>query len=78
MARDFKWLGSYRYGILHLGGRDTADLHQRCTTASALLGWPAPCPEPATPRLALTAVPAPQQPPQHQPLPAMPTTETST
>ncbi|MDO9479965.1 MAG: ATP-grasp domain-containing protein [Hydrogenophaga sp.] len=78
MARDFKWLGSYRYGILHLGGRDTADLRQRCAAASALLGWPAPCPEPATPRLALTAVPAPQQPPQHQPLPAMPTTETST
>lgn len=42
MARDFKWLGSYRYGILHLGGSSTADLHQRCAAASALLGWPAP------------------------------------
>lgn len=42
IARDFKWLGSYRYGILHLGGRDAADLHTRCVAASALLGWPAP------------------------------------
>lgn len=43
IARDFKWLGSYRYGILHLGGRDEADLRARCAVASALLGWPAPC-----------------------------------
>ncbi len=42
MARDFKWLGSYRYGIVHLGGRDAADLRERCIAASALLGWPAP------------------------------------
>ena len=42
IARDFKWLGSYRYGILHLGGRDAADLEARCEAASALLGWPAP------------------------------------
>jgi hypothetical protein len=43
IARDFKWLGSYRYGILHLDGRDAADLAARCRAASALLGWPAPC-----------------------------------
>jgi biotin carboxylase len=42
LARDFKWLGSYRYGILHLGGRDAADLRRRCEAASAILGWPAP------------------------------------
>lgn len=42
MARDFKWLGSYRYGIVHLGGRDAADLRQQCVVASQLLGWPAP------------------------------------
>ena len=42
LQRDFKWLGSHRYGILHLGGRDAADLRQRCERASALLGWPAP------------------------------------
>ncbi len=42
IARDFKWLGSYRYGITHLGGRDAADLRAHCEAASALLGWPAP------------------------------------
>jgi hypothetical protein len=40
--RDFKWLGSYRYGILHLGGRDPDHLRLRCEQASALLDWPAP------------------------------------
>ncbi len=40
--RDFKWLGSYRYGILHLGGRDAHDLQARCAAASQLLGWPVP------------------------------------
>ena len=43
IARDFKWLASYRYGILHLGGRDATDLAARCAAASELLGWPAPC-----------------------------------
>lgn len=43
MARDFKWLGSYRYGIVHLGGSDASDLQRRCEEASRLLGWPAPC-----------------------------------
>ena len=42
IARDFKWLGSYRYGIVHLGGRDRADLRRRADAASALLGWPSP------------------------------------
>ncbi len=42
IARDFKWVGSYRYGILHLGGRDAGDLRERCLEASELLGWPAP------------------------------------
>ncbi len=41
-ARDFKWLGSHRYGIMHLGGRDVGDLRLRCELASSLLGWPAP------------------------------------
>jgi biotin carboxylase len=40
--RDFKWLGSYRYGIMHLGGSDADDLRKRCESASAILGWPAP------------------------------------
>lgn len=42
IARDFKWVGSYRYGIVHLGGRDSRDLRLRCEQASDLLGWPAP------------------------------------
>jgi hypothetical protein len=42
ITRDFKWLASYRYGIVHLGGRDGLDLHRRCELASELLGWPAP------------------------------------
>lgn len=40
--RDDKWLGSHRYAIVHLGGRDEHDLHVRCQRASTLLGWPAP------------------------------------
>lgn len=42
MERDFKWLGSYRYGIVHLGGEDADDLRARCEAASVLLGWPVP------------------------------------
>lgn len=42
VARDHKWLGSWRFGIVHLDGGDEADLRQRCELASALLGWPAP------------------------------------
>ena len=42
LARDFKWLGSHRYGILHLHGRDAAHLKRRAEAASALIGWPAP------------------------------------
>ncbi len=44
-ARDFKWLGSYRYGILHLGGLSEADLKSNLQKASELLGWPAPLAE---------------------------------
>ena len=42
LERDFKWLGSHRYGILHLQGRDASQLRQRCEHASALLGWTPP------------------------------------
>lgn len=41
LARDFKWLGSHRYGVMHLGGADEADLHDRYRRACSLLGWPA-------------------------------------
>ena len=55
LARDFKWLGSHRYGILHLGGRDEHELRDRTLQASALLGWPAPYAD------QLSAAPCPQQ-----------------
>ncbi len=42
IARDYKWLGSYRYAIVHLGGQDENDLRRRCEMASVLLGWPPP------------------------------------
>jgi biotin carboxylase len=42
LARDFKWLGSYRYGIVHLGARDPQDLHERCQRISGILNWPVP------------------------------------
>ena len=42
IARDCKWLDSYRYGILHLGGADVDALRQRCESACAMLGWAGP------------------------------------
>jgi len=42
LARDYRWTGSHRYGIVHLGGHDREHLRQRCEDASVLLGWPAP------------------------------------
>jgi hypothetical protein len=42
LARDFKWLGSHRYGILHLHGDDPGHLRAQCISASALLGWKPP------------------------------------
>ena len=67
LDRDFKWLGSHRYGILHLGGRDEHELRDRTLQASALLGWTAPYadqlntapgPQPAhTPSIHLTGAP---------------------
>jgi hypothetical protein len=47
IQRDFKWLGSYRYGIMHLDGDNPDDLRARCERASRLLGWPAPYAEDA-------------------------------
>lgn len=41
-TRDFKWLGSYRYGILHLAAANEWQLRQDCLRASDMLGWPAP------------------------------------
>jgi biotin carboxylase len=58
LAREYKWLGSHRYGIVHLGGRDEAQLRARCERASALLGWPAPYATPPYGEPAPARVPA--------------------
>ena len=42
LRRDFKWLASHRYGVMHLGGRDEFDLRRRCIRASEIVGWPVP------------------------------------
>lgn len=50
LRRDFKWLGSHRYAVLHLGGRDEHDLRERALRVSTALGWPAPYADAAAPR----------------------------
>ena len=42
MERDFKWTGSYRYGVMHLGGDSFSDLKEKCENASKFLGWESP------------------------------------
>lgn len=42
LARDFKWTGSHRYGIVHLGAADWSGLWRDTAQASRQLGWPAP------------------------------------
>lgn len=42
LEREFKWLGSHRYGVLHLAGRDEHHLRERCEQACRILGWPLP------------------------------------
>lgn len=42
LERDFKWTGSHRYGIVHLGASDRMALRERGDVASAALGWRAP------------------------------------
>jgi hypothetical protein len=70
LARDFKWLGSHRYGIVHLHGDDAAHLARRAHAASTLLGWPAPyldqSTEPARDRPAAVA-PSPPRAPEGPP-----------
>jgi hypothetical protein len=53
LAREFKWTGSHRYGIVHLGGRDRDELRERAERASALLGWPAPYADHADDRIGM-------------------------
>jgi biotin carboxylase len=42
LQRDYKWLGSHRHAIIHLGGMDRRDLRRRADEASQLFGWTAP------------------------------------
>lgn len=42
LRRDIKWLGSHRWAVLNLPGRDEADLKARYERICARLGWPAP------------------------------------
>jgi hypothetical protein len=42
LAREFKWLGSHRYGVMHLAGRNEHHLRERCEAACRILGWPLP------------------------------------
>ena len=42
LERDFKWLGSHRYGVMHLGAADARELRARCEAASHWLGWTPP------------------------------------
>ena len=78
LARDFKWTGSHRYGITHLGARDHDQLRARAEHASALLGWPAPYhDQPAWPiadptRAALAEPPAAAPPARWADLPPQP------
>jgi ATP-grasp domain len=69
LARDFKWLGSYRYGIMHLGGRNAADLRARCEIASNILQWPLPYADTALQTAAHESALA-----DHQPSPLTPST----
>jgi ATP-grasp domain len=42
LQRDLKWLGSHRWAVLNMPGRDESDLRQRYERICARLGWPAP------------------------------------
>jgi hypothetical protein len=42
LERDFKWLESHRYAVMHLGAADPRALRQRCEEVSARFGWPVP------------------------------------
>jgi hypothetical protein len=48
LAREMKWLGSHRYAVLNLAGRDRADLYARYRDIRDTLGFSAHAgPEPA-------------------------------
>jgi hypothetical protein len=41
LARELKWLGSYRYALVNVPGRDRADLYSRHRDIAAILGFDA-------------------------------------
>ena len=42
LRRDIKWLGSHRWAVLNMPGRDAADLRRRYERICERLRWPAP------------------------------------
>jgi biotin carboxylase len=42
LQRDIKWLGSHRWAVLNMPGRDADDLRLRYLRICDRLGWPAP------------------------------------
>lgn len=42
LQRDIKWLGSHRWAVLNMPGRDEADLRARYERICDRFGWPAP------------------------------------
>ena len=42
LRRDLKWLGSHRWAVLNVPGRDEADLRLRYERICERFGWPAP------------------------------------
>lgn len=63
IERELRWVGSHRYGTVHLGAADPGELRARSGRAARLLGWPdAPYSEAAVDALAAAPaglVPAP-------------------
>ena len=42
LRRELKWLGSHRWAVLNMPGRDEADLQARYERICDRFGWPAP------------------------------------
>ena len=42
LQRELKWLGSHRWAILNMPGRDEADLKSRYEEICYRFNWPAP------------------------------------
>ena len=42
LKRELKWLGSYRYAVLNLGGMNRSDLFERCRSISHTLQFDYP------------------------------------